>query len=79
MPVVPVAQSFNANTDVTSSINTINAGFTGGIGITKKIGFGDFFIDVRGGYGLTIVQKDTQDGSIHIGSLLIAIGYSISL
>ena len=44
IPVEPVAQSFNANTNVTSSIKTINAGFTGGIGITKKIGFGDIFI-----------------------------------
>jgi hypothetical protein len=79
MPVVPVAQSFDASNNVTSDINTTNFGVIGGVGFTQTVGYGDIFMDIRGGYGLTIVQKDTKNGSSHIGNLLIALGYSIPL
>jgi len=79
MPVSPADQSFNANTDVTKSINPVNFGLTGGVGYAQGVGFGEIFLDVRGGYGLTLVQKNTQDGTSHIGNLLIALGYSIPL
>jgi hypothetical protein len=71
------AQSFNATVTTTSSINPVNFGLTGGIGFTQTVGFGDIFLDVRGAYGLTVVQKNTQDGSGHTGNLSIALGYSI--
>ena len=76
MQVYP-SQSFDANTDVTNSINPVNFGLTGGIGFTQRVSFGEILLDVRGAYGLTIVQKYTQNGSSHIGSLLIDLGYSI--
>lgn len=77
MPIVPVAQSFNASTDVTSSINSFNFGITGGVGIVHTIGSGEIFLDVRGAYGLTTVQKYSQDGSSHNGYVSIVVGYSI--
>ena len=76
MQVYP-AQSFDANTDVTNSINPVNFGLTGGIGCTQRVCFGEILLDVRGAYGLTLVQKYTQNGSNHIGNLLIDLGYSI--
>ena len=79
MPVVPIVQSFDASADVTSSIKPFNFGLTGGIGFTQGVGFGEVFLDVRGAYGLTNVQKDSQDGESHNGYLFIALGYSISL
>jgi hypothetical protein len=79
IPVVTVAQSFDATTDTKNSINSFNFGLTGGIGFVQKVGFGKIFIDVRGAYGLNNVQKYSQDGKSHNGYLLSAIGYSIFL
>ncbi|MCX6256415.1 MAG: porin family protein [Bacteroidia bacterium] len=79
MPVVETAQSFDASSDVTSSIKPFNFGLTGGIGFMQEAGPGNIFLDVRGAYGLTTDQKDKQEGESHNGYLLIAIGYSISL
>ena len=73
------AQSFDASSTVTSSIKPVNVGLTGGIGFTQTLGIGDIFLDVRGAYGLTTIQKNTQDGSSHTGNLLIALGYDIPL
>jgi hypothetical protein len=70
---------FNASTDVTSDINTVNFGLTGGIGFSQGVGFGDVFLDIRGAYGLTSLQKDSKNGSNHSGNLLLAVGYSIPL
>ena len=75
--VVPVDQSFDANTDVSSSINPINFGLTGSIGYARKAFSGDIFLEVRGAYGLMVIQKDTQNGSSHNGNMIIDIGYSL--
>jgi hypothetical protein len=77
--VVPVAQSFDAKTNVTSSIKRNNFGITGGVGFTHGFGVGELFLDVRGAYGLTNVQKYSEDGNSHNGYVLIALGYSINL
>lgn len=79
MPITPGPVSFNNSKSVTSSINPINFGFTGGIGIMHKVGSGDFFIDVRGAYGLTVVQKNSVDGNNHNGNLLVAVGYEFPI
>ena len=79
MPASQAAQSFNATTDVTSSVKKFNSGITGGIGYAQGIGYGQLFLDIRGAYGLTDIQKDPQDGSSHSGYVLIALGYSIGL
>jgi hypothetical protein len=74
--IVPIEQSFEASTDVKSSINHNNFGVTGGIGFAQRAFAGSVFIDLRGAYGLTVIQKDKQNGSSHNGNLLIALGYS---
>lgn len=74
--IIPVAQSFDANTDITSSINHLNFGFTGGGGYSQKMNSGEVFVDVRGAYGLKVIQKYSQNGSSHNGNLLIDVGYA---
>lgn len=75
----PYKVPFNASTDVTSSINRINAGITGGIGYAQKVGKDHVILDIRGAYGLTYVQKDSANGTSHTGNLLISLGYSVPL
>ncbi len=74
-------QSFDANTDVKSSLRKVNFGMTGGAGISKSISkCSDIILDVRAADGLTTIQKDTQDdGKNHTGGLFITLGYAISL
>ena len=71
--------SFEANTDITNQINSVNFGLTGGIGISQTVGFGEVILNVRGAYGLNNIQKYSQDGKNHTGNLLISLGYSIPL
>ena len=75
----PYAAPFDANTDITNQINTVNFGLTGGIGFSQEVGLGSVFIDFRGAYGLTVVQKYSQNGNSHTGNLLMSLGYSIPL
>jgi hypothetical protein len=77
IPVVADPQSFDASTDIKSSINHINFGFTGGGGFAQRFGSGEIFMDVRGAYGIIVIQKDKQNGSSHNGNLLLDIGYAI--
>jgi hypothetical protein len=72
---VPVP--FDADTDITDQINSLNFGLTGGAGITQKLGIGEIILNLRGAYGLTNLQKYSQDGNNHTGNLLISLGYSI--
>jgi len=75
----PFPAPFDANTDIINDLNSVNFGLTGGIGFSQGVGFGDVFLDVRGAYGLTTLQKDTKNGNNSTGNLLVAIGYSIPL
>ncbi len=68
---------FNASTDITSSINKINLGLTGGVGFLQKAGSGDLFLDVRAAYGMIVIQKDPNNGSSHNGNLLLDLGYAL--
>jgi hypothetical protein len=77
---LPYSVSFDASTPITDQIHTVNFGLTGGIGFSQEVGFGSVFVDFRGAYGLTVVQKNSAaDGSNHIGNLLLSLGYSIPL
>lgn len=78
---VPVpAQSFDASTNVKSSINEVNAGIDGGIGIILPVsGRSEISLDVRGLYGFSNIQKYAQDGTSHTGNLLVSLGYSYDL
>jgi hypothetical protein len=73
------AAPFDADTNISSDIHSVNLGLTGGIGYMQGVGFGDIFVDFRGGYGLTTIQRDTKNGISHTGNFLIALGYSIPL
>ncbi len=75
--VIPAPMPFNASTDITSSINKINLGLTGGVGFLQKAGSGDLFLDVRGAYGMIVIQKDPNNGSSHSGNLLLDLGYAL--
>jgi hypothetical protein len=77
MPIVETAQSFNANTDITSDINTVNFGLTGGAGFAQTVNSSEIFMDVRGAYGLTVIQKVSANGNSHNGNLLIDLGYAL--
>lgn len=72
-----MAQSFDANTDITSSINKLNFGLTGGGGFSQQIRNGEIFMDIRGAYGLKVIQKLSQNGSSHNGNMLIDLGYAL--
>ncbi|HQT92388.1 MAG TPA: porin family protein [Candidatus Kryptobacter bacterium] len=73
-------QSFDASTDVTNSINQVNFGIAGGVGIILPVSTrGCLSLDLRGLYGLTNVQKYAQDGTSHTGNLVVSLGYSYEL
>lgn len=77
-PVPP--QSFDATTDVYSSLNKINVGLTGGIGIIYPIAKSQSIIlELKGLYGFTDVQKYASDGKSHTGNLIIEAGYGFDL
>jgi len=78
-PLPPI--SFDAETDVTDSINRFNIGLTGGGGVKFKAnGSNYFFVEARGAYGLRPIQKDTlNNGNSHTGNLLISFGYAFKL
>ncbi|MGA7162066.1 MAG: porin family protein [Bacteroidota bacterium] len=73
-------ESFDANTDVTDSIHRINVGVEGGIGVDMPLTtFQTVSLEVHGLYGLTNIQKYSEDGTNHTGNLLISLGYSLQL
>ncbi len=74
--IVPVAQPFDADTDVKKDLNSFNIGITGGGGFARNAGSGEVFVDFRGAYGLLAIQKDKKNGSSHTGNLLVDIGYA---
>jgi hypothetical protein len=65
---------------VYESLNKINFGAAGGVGIiyllntVQRINF-----DVRFTYGLTNIQKYSEDGKNHTGNLVISMGYSLRI
>ena len=73
-PVPP--QSFNSTTDVTDSINKVNFGVCGSIGISYDLTHStSIFLEAHGLYGFTNVQKYSVDGKSHTGNLCITAGY----
>ena len=75
-PVIP----FDADTDVTDSLNRGNFGLTGGGGVRFPTGKNYFFVDARAAYGLTTLQKNTMtDGSSRTGNLVISVGYAFKV
>lgn len=74
-PTDGITYPFDATTDNKSSLNTFNWGFQAGLGLTHEIGAGTASLEVRGGLGMTNIQKDEADGKNGTGVLVIAAGY----
>jgi len=73
-------QSFDATTDVTSSIRRWNVGITGGVGIAWAITPKNrLFFDARFEYGFINIQRYKQDGSNNTGNVLLSLGYAIGI
>jgi len=71
------AQSFDGETDVTSSIKRFNVGVTGGGGLSWRFGQSDkLLLDARFEYGFINIQKYSEDGSNNTGNLLLSLGYA---
>jgi hypothetical protein len=70
-------QDFGATTDGKADLNTFNWGFQAGVGASWSLGPGTASLEVRGGLGLTNIQKDTAtNGKNGTGNLVVALGYS---
>ncbi len=72
-PVPPV--DFGATTDNKSSIKTFNWGLQGGFSIAQSVPGGAALLELRGGLGLTDIQKSSADGHNATGALVVALGY----
>ena len=77
-PLPPV--SFDSTTDNLGDLNKVNWGVTAGVGVTYLFTPNhQFFLDLRGEYGLRAVQKDTAtNGSSSTGCAVLALGYKYS-
>jgi Outer membrane protein beta-barrel domain len=69
--------SFDADTNVKGDLHSTNVGIMGGVGTGYLFNpDNEIFLDVRGEYGLTTVQRDTElNGNSHTGSAVLSIGY----
>lgn len=77
LPGPPV--DFTATTNVKSDLRSTNWGIQGGLGYGRPLGAGRIELDVRGGYGLMNVQKDTAtNGKNNTGALVVSLGYGVS-
>ncbi|HMS09450.1 MAG TPA: porin family protein [Pyrinomonadaceae bacterium] len=77
-PLPPIP--FDAETDVTDSLNRANFGLTGGGGLKFPTKGNYWFLDVRASYGLTTLQKDTaNDGKSRTGNLVVSVGFAFKI
>jgi hypothetical protein len=74
-PTDGITYPFDATTDNKSDLKTFNWGFQAGLGLTHEIGAGTASLEVRGGLGMTNIQKDESNGKNATGVLVIAAGY----
>ncbi len=77
MPLSPQTQSFDATTDVKSSINSTNFGLEGGVGLAYVFGRNSVFIEGGGNYGFKNIQKYSADGDNKTGAATIMVGYAM--
>jgi len=74
-PTDGITYPFDATTDNKSDLKTFNWGFQAGLGVTHEVGGGTASLEVRGGLGMTNIQKDEANGKNATGVLVIAAGY----
>ncbi|RXP57648.1 PorT family protein [Lutibacter sp. HS1-25] len=77
IPITP-PMSFEATTDISKDLATIDFGAMYGIGVTAAISeHSELLFDVRGSYGFLPLQNDKDTyGTVHMGSLSFALGYA---
>jgi hypothetical protein len=63
--------------EITGELRPVNFGAQGNVGLSYQCNkHNRFFIEVGGNYGFIRIQKDKSNGSNHIGSANVMIGYS---
>jgi len=73
------AQSFDANTNITSDIKKFNFGINGGLGVGQNLGNGNLFLDIKGYYGFLNIQKNPVNGKNNSGALVVSVGYAVKI
>ncbi|KAA6317891.1 hypothetical protein EZS27_032025, partial [termite gut metagenome] len=63
-------------TDIKDDLRTVNAGIQGDLGLSYQCKRSKIFLEVGGNYGLVRLQKDISNGSNHIGSATVTLGYA---
>jgi hypothetical protein len=66
-------------TDIKSDLRKVNAGVQGDLGLSYQCNRNKFFLEVGGNYGFVRLQKEASNGSNHIGSATITLGYAYRL
>ncbi|KAA6318938.1 hypothetical protein EZS27_031108 [termite gut metagenome] len=66
-------------TDIKNDLRKVNAGIQGDLGLSYQCNRNRFFLEVGGNYGFVRLQKDASNGSNHIGSATITVGYAYRL
>jgi hypothetical protein len=69
-------QSFNATTDIKSSLHTFNLGLEANIGFNYALGQSSVFIEGGGNFGFLNIQKFARDGKNNTGAATLTLGYS---
>jgi len=78
VPLPP--QTFDADTDTKSELNTLNFGFHAGAGLIREISDKhEVYLGFRGSWGAKTIQKDKVYGESHIGGLVFSLGYAYTL
>jgi hypothetical protein len=73
--VDPSAYRFDATTNNKADLKTFNWGAQAGLGYAREVGSGIASVEIRGGLGLTNIQKNSANGKNSTGVLVIAAGY----
>jgi hypothetical protein len=65
--------------DISNDLKKVNAGIQGNVGLAYQYNRHKIFLEVGGNYGFITMQKDKSNGSNHIGSGSVMLGYAIRL
>jgi hypothetical protein len=72
-------ESVFGTADIKEDLRKVNVGVQGDLGLSYQCNRNRFFLEVGGNYGFVRLQKDTSNGSNHIGSATITLGYAYRL
>jgi hypothetical protein len=65
--------------DIKDDLRKVNVGIQGDLGLSYQCNRNRFFFEAGGNYGLVRLQKETSNGSNHIGSATVTLGYAYQL